>query len=224
MTEKWYFISPLILQQLIWVPTRIILKFFGHFKIDGLDNLKKIKSNVIFACNHASELDPILIPAALPFFSRFSPMFYVSREKRFYSGAGWRRYFYGGLFFKFWGSYPVYVGLRNYEKALINHISIVRHGGNLCIFPEGRTTPNGVIQSAKGGVVYLAHTTRIPIIPVKIIGTFNLTFSDFVFRRKHLSVIFGKPIYEPTYPETVVPIEEFKKHANNITDILKNML
>ncbi|MDE2188208.1 MAG: hypothetical protein KGJ35_00560, partial [Patescibacteria group bacterium] len=80
---KLYFLSPLILQKIIWIPTNIILRFFCHLQVRGLENLKGIGRNAIFASNHASELDPFFIPASLPFFSRFSPIFYASREKAF---------------------------------------------------------------------------------------------------------------------------------------------
>lgn len=43
--RKWYFISPLILQKLIWVPTRLILIVFGGLEVKGLDNLKGIDTH-----------------------------------------------------------------------------------------------------------------------------------------------------------------------------------
>ena len=150
--KKWYFISPFIIQKLVWVPTRIILTIFGHIEIRGLENLKEIETNAIFACNHASELDPFLVPVSLSIISRFSPMFYTSREKSFYVNSGWRKIFYGGIFFKACGSYPVLAGLHDYAKSLENQIRIVNAGGNLCIYPEGRKTRDGNIQPAKGGV------------------------------------------------------------------------
>lgn len=189
-----YEISPLVLQKLIWIPTRLILWFFTHLEISGLDNLKGIKTNVIFACNHSSELDPFFVPASLPMFSRFSPIYYTSREKSFYSNSGWRQIFYGGLFFKTWGSYPVLVGLRDYEKSLATHVKIIKEGGNVCIFPEGGTTKDGLLRPAKGGLSYLAKTTRIPIVPVAIKGVFGMTMRDFLMRTRRIKVIFGKPV------------------------------
>ncbi|HEY5232443.1 MAG TPA: hypothetical protein VIK35_02770, partial [Verrucomicrobiae bacterium] len=111
---RFYFISPLLLQKLIWIPTRSILWFFGRLEVRGLENLNGIKTPVIFAPNHPSELDPFLVPASLPFWSRFSPLFYTTREKSFYDTVGWRRHLFGGLFINLWGGYPVSVGLRDY--------------------------------------------------------------------------------------------------------------
>ena len=223
--KKLYFISPLFLQKLIWIPTRLILKFFGHLEVRGLENIRDIKTNVIFACNHCSELDPILIPASLPFWSKFSPIFYVSREQKFYGGSGWRRHFYGGFFFECWGSYAVQVGLRDYEKSLAKHIDIIGNGGSICIFPEGRTTPNGIMQPAKGGVAYLSHVTRVPIVPVMINGTYRLYFRDFLLRKTRLSVIFGKPIYVRDNNEKLseISVEYMKEYAEKVLNIIKGM-
>ena len=148
----------------------------------------------IFAVNHTSELDCIVVPAALPFFCHLMPMFYTSREKQFYKLSGWRQMFYGGLFFKLWGAHPVAVGLHNYETSLTTHINIIRHGGSLIIFPEGKRSRDGVMQKGKGGVTYMAYATGKPIIPVAIAGNFGLHPSDFFLRKPRISVMFGKPI------------------------------
>lgn len=216
--KLWYFTSPWILQQLIWVPTRLILIIFGHIKIKGIENLKKVPHNAIFACNHSSEMDVFLLPGSLPFLSRFSPIFYTSREQAFYKRASWRQRFYGGVFFNVWGAYPVKVGLHDYAKSLETHENIVREGGSLCIFPEGRTTQDGNIQQGKGGVAYLAYATGRPIIPVRLGGTFRLSPKDFFLGRRTLSVSFGEPLYVGSRSGITPSVAEFKAQANIVMD------
>ena len=218
---KLYFLPPLILQKIIWIPTNILLRSFGHLEVKGMENLEGIKTPVIFACNHTSETDPFFVPASLPFFSPFSPIFYTSRESKFYVNSGWRKYFYGGTFFKAWGSYPVHVGLHDYEKSLAHHIDIIRAGGSLCIFPEGRTTPDGNIQPAKGGVSYLAYITGAPIIPTRIGGVFRFSCKDFLLGRRHLSITYGKPMrfadhLNTSQPNAVPSMDDFKTYANTV--------
>lgn len=191
----WYSFTPLILQKLIWIPTRLSLRFFGRLQISGLENLKDLKGNVIFACNHESELDPFFVPASLPFFSRYSPIFYVTREKSFYDESGWRQLFYGGIFFRMWGGYPAFVGLKDYEKSIKEHIRIVNEGCSMCVFPEGGKTHDGKLQPAKGGIAYLSERTGRPIIPVAISGTYQTSAKKFFTRNRHMKIIFGKPIY-----------------------------
>ena len=214
---KWYSFSPLLLQKLIWVPTRFSLWFFGRLQISGLENLPNTrtttdkKQNVIFVCNHASELDPFFVPASLPFFSRFSPMFYTTREKEFYNSSGWRQAFYGGMFFRAWGGYQAFVGFRDYEKSLLRHISLLEDGVNMCVFPEGHITPDGTIQPAKGGVSYLSIRTGVPIIPVAISGSYKISPGRFLTRKNKMKVIFGKPIY-PDELKAVVGVGDFSSY------------
>jgi len=193
--RKFYFLPPFLLQTSIWIPCFIIFRIFTSIKISGLDNLIGLERGLIFAANHTSELDPILVPSSLPFLSRFMPMFYTSREKSFYIKSGWRQIIYGGLFFKAWGSYAVRVGKKDYQYALENHIQIIRDGGSLCIFPEGKRTPDGELKKAKGGVAFLSHITGVPIVPVAIEGLFGLSFKRFFSRKHKFGVSFGSPIY-----------------------------
>ncbi len=187
---------PYFLQNLIWIPTQIFLRFFGHFEIYGKNNLCGIKGAVIFASNHTSELDPILLPAAMPMFSRFLPMFYVSREKNFYdSSHPLKRLFYGGLFFEFWGAYRTHVGLHNYEISLQPHLKILERGHSLSIFPEGKKGFDGIPREGKGGAAFLSHKTGAPVVPVAISGAFKTSVPDFFSFKKHFRITFGKPIY-----------------------------
>ncbi len=155
------------------------------------------EQGVIFAANHSSELDPILVPAALPFLSPLLPIFYVSRPRVFYKTSGWRQFLYGGLLFKLWGAHSVRpaVGGADYAQSLAAHIQILKIGGSVLIFPEGRKTRDGNIQrEAHGGVAYLARTTGMPVVPVRIFGDFNMTLGDFFLRRRRIVVVFGTPI------------------------------
>ena len=200
-----FFLSPLILQKAIWHATRAILFFFCRFEVCGLENLEDIinlrsylnhKGGVVFAANHSSEMDAIVVPAALPFFSSLLPIFYVSRPRAFYKTSGWRQVLYGGFFFKLWGAHSIVSGSRNYEQSLAMHVKILEKGGSVLIFPEGRKTRDGNIGSeAHGGVAYLARHTGYPVVPVRIFGDFNMTLGDFFLRKRRISVVFGAPIF-----------------------------
>ncbi len=190
-----YYLTPLILQKIIWIQTRLILNFFLRLKVEGLDNLKDIPKNAIFASNHVSELDPIIIPASLPFFSRFSPMFYATLPTSEYTNSSWRQIFYGGTLFKLWGGHLVYIGLKNYAKSLVNHIKLLKDGKSIVVFPEGQITPNGFLQPARGGVAYLAEVSGCPIVPVSISGVYGISNKEFFLRKRWVRICFGKPVY-----------------------------
>lgn len=183
---SWYTLPPLLLQTLIWIPTRIILVVFYRFRVSGLEHIAPINKGVIFAANHTSEIDPVLLPAALPFLSRFMPMFYTSLPKRFYQDKkfGLKRYFYGGQLFKTWGAYAVVPSVRNYELSLAHHLRLITDNQSVMIFPEGKIR-RGTELKAKGGVAYLACATGAPVVPVHIAGV----------AEKKYTITFGKPLY-----------------------------
>lgn len=188
-------ISPFLLQNLIWVPTRLILKFFGSFKIAGRQNINNLPGGVIFAVSHTNELDAIILPAAMSFLSRHLPMFYVSRGKGLYEKSGWRQIFYGGLIFKAWGAYPAIFGIKNYEASLSYHLKILSAGGSICIFPEGKINHDGQLKTAKGGVSYLSWKTGKPVIPVLISGIRQMKVGDFFLRKRKIHITFGEALY-----------------------------
>ena len=196
--KKWYFVSPFVLQTIAWLLWRPVLRVFGCLKADGLEHLKGVPGPFIFAPNHTSELDAILVRTGLPIFSSAGPMFYTVLSTGYYRENrefGWRRFIYGGVFFKAFGAYPMATGKRDYSKTLANHEQIIRDGGSVCIFPEGAFTRDGSLGEARGGVAYLSHATGVPIVPVGITGTFRLSLGDFLRGRRTILIRYGTPLY-----------------------------
>lgn len=186
--------TPFILQTLIWIPTRVLFVIFLRFNITGRNNTKGFKKGVIFAMNHMSELDPILLPASLNPFSKIMPMYYVSKDKSAYKHLGIRGTMYGGKFFRLWGAHPVTVGLKNYDKSLARHIKLLEKGKSVCIFPEGRKSDDAGLQEPKGGVVALAKATGRPVVPVAVSGHFKMSVKDFFLCYRSVMISFGDPI------------------------------
>ncbi len=181
------------------------------------------KRGVIFVANHGSELDPILIPASLPFLSPLMPMFYTSRGSEFYKNSKWRKYFYGGLLFKLWGSHSLHSGSHDYALSLATHIYLLGEGKSLCMFPDGRKTSDADIGSiAHGGVGYLAWKTRATIVPVRIIGVHQTRLGDFLLRRRKVVVIFGE-LFSPPFSDRSVPpsADECRTVARSIMEAVK---
>jgi 1-acyl-sn-glycerol-3-phosphate acyltransferase len=189
-----YRLWPLLFQKLIWIPTRLLLGICGRLEVVGLENLEGIRGPVIFAANHSSEIDPFMVPASLPFFSRFSPLFYAVRDKSFYDTNGWRKHLFNTWFINLWGGYEARAGIRDYGASLERHIELLQNGQSFCIFPEGGITKTGYVGPAKGGISYLAHSSPSTIVPVAISGVYGMSPMDFFLRRRSIVVKFGTPI------------------------------
>ncbi|PIP04181.1 MAG: hypothetical protein COX54_00590 [Candidatus Yonathbacteria bacterium CG23_combo_of_CG06-09_8_20_14_all_46_18] len=184
-----------IIQRSTWFPLRVIFSILLRMEFRGVENVKKLRTNAIFASNHANEFDPLIIVSCLPFFSRHIPLVFVSREKSFYERLGWRGKIYGGLFFKLIAAPQTYTGLNDYKKALKHHVEALRCSRSVCIFPMGKKHLDEDVHQAKGGVSFLAATSGVPIVPVRITGIEYMKDDDFWNRRRKLRVTFGEPIY-----------------------------
>ncbi len=206
-------LPPFFLQQLVWVPARLALLFFVRLKVNGLEHIHHLHAPAIFASNHVSELDPILLPAALPFFSRFAPIFYVSREKGFYQNTLLKRLLYGGFFFKCWGAYPVNVGLKDYQRSLATHINLIQKGASVLIFPEGKTNISKHPGEAKAGVVFLSSATGSPIVPIALSGVNDITWKTFFLRKHLVTLSFMEPVNPSSSFPRETPLDEHKEQA-----------
>jgi 1-acyl-sn-glycerol-3-phosphate acyltransferase len=202
--KSYYAISPLVIDTIVCVFGKILFKIFASHQVEGLENIRNIPRGAIFAANHSSELDPIIVSVSLPLFSHFLPMFYTSRDKSFYKELGFfKKMMYGGFFFKILGAYPVNAGAHSYEKSLKTHVNLVQDGFSICIFPEGKRCVNGVIGQPRGGVGYLSYATSKPVIPVAINGVTHTKIFEFLTFKRKFKVIFGKPIYpKDIFPDT----------------------
>ncbi len=201
--KRFFSVIPILLQSLIFLFALSVFKLFCSLKYEGVEELVAFQkaqkargetSALIFAPNHSSEWDGPLVRVGLPFWWRWSPMYFVSQKKDFYDSSGWRKHIYGGRIFNLVGAYPVYSGHHDYAYALQNFTALLQKGRCVCIFPEGRRTTSGALGTAHGGVAFLAHATQTPVVPVAIKGLTLLTARDFFLRRRKVTIHFGTPM------------------------------
>lgn len=188
-------IIPSFLQHTLWLLLRLCRPFVRRYPyFSGAENLRLTdKTGTIFAVNHVTHSDPVLIPLGFPFWSAHFPLYYVSRPKGGYNHLGLiGRYFYGGELFKLWGAYPAYKGLGDLEKALLWHTEILKQKKSLLIFPEAGIPKHEDTALARPGIAYLAQRSGIPITPV------------YIEKGKRMHVRYGTPF---TISEITVPPE-----------------
>lgn len=223
MYRKAYSWFPRILQTLTWsngrsrfIPQAVLpwiiqsfsipvgsafFRIFGALSFSGIEHVRAVSASgnipVIFAANHISELDGPIITSAIRPWSNIFPVFYVAAEKKFYDheAFGWRRYLYGGLFFKACGAYPVYRNRKNYEESLAHHLTFLLARYSIIIFPEGGRRSDAQIRTrAHGGVAYLAEATGAQVIPVHVSGTKEFSLRALFSGKARIHVSFGTPV------------------------------
>lgn len=216
-------IFPLLLQTVPWIPVRLAFAFFVKFEVHGRENLKDI-SQAIFAVNHTSEFDPIILTAAFTPLGKFTPMFYVSAPLKEFNDTkfSWRRHIYKNKFFMAWGAHAMGRGLRDYKTSLSTHVQLLKQGNSLCMFPEGRLSKTGEPGEAHGGIIHLSRESGAPIVPVAITGAYRLTPGLFFSRKRRIILEFGKPVLANQIPS--VATEQYRNEATRIFSSVLSML
>jgi 1-acyl-sn-glycerol-3-phosphate acyltransferase len=80
-------------------------------------------------------------------------------------------------------------------RAARDHL---KNGGVLGIAPEGTRSETGALLPAKTGVAFLADQARVPIVPVAVSGTWQITREILSLQRPKIIVEFGEAFTLPT--------------------------
>lgn len=144
----------------------------------------RIPGGAYFASNHASFLDPPLVGTALE-----EPIFYLARNTLF------KPPIFSWLLPRL---NTVPVDRDNAELSSLRvSMQVVKEGKKMVVFPEGTRTPDGSLQPAQRGVGMLVAKTGVPVIPVRIFGSFEAfpRTSKFPKLDGKIHVVFGHPIH-----------------------------
>ena len=162
--------------------------WFRGFTV-GAENLPATGGYLI-AANHASHLDPFLIGARVP------------RQVTFFA----RKTLWKPGFVAWWldtvGAIPVDREGGSDVTAIKRVVNALKQQKVIIMFPEGTRSPNGALQPAKTGVGFLALKTQVPVVPVRIFGSFEAFGKGRGIRLgTPVSVVFGKPMLPADYDD-----------------------
>ncbi len=128
--------------------------------LEGRDRVPRA-GPLILVANHVSWVDPPLLAALLP-----RRLAFVAKEDLFHPRLwGWA--------LRQAGMIPVRRG-RAERQVLGEALSVLRAGGAIVVFPEGRRAMDGALLSAEPGVGLLAARSGAPLLPVALLGTERL--------------------------------------------------
>ncbi|NLL37073.1 MAG: 1-acyl-sn-glycerol-3-phosphate acyltransferase [Fretibacterium sp.] len=162
---------------------RIAFTLYNRCSVKWLEDLKPGERFVV-ACNHCSNLDPILIGSFFP-----RPLRYFAKEELFHSW--FLRTAITAL-----GAVPVSrVDNATAASALKSFMKLYREGSDVLIFPEGGRSLDGRLQPLEAGVALIASHENAPILPAYIRGSFEAMPPGATFVKPvRISVTFGKPL------------------------------
>ena len=163
---------------------KMIMKtIISPVKVTGLEKIDTSKPYV-YAVNHGSALDIPVLYVYLPF--QFRIVF--KKELLSYPIVGWHLKRSGQVCIDQQHPGGSVASIRSALKSL-------KGGMPLVIFPEGGRTPDGEVKPFLPGAFFLAIKAKVDIVPVALIGTYELLpMNTYHIKSRLLEMRVGEPI------------------------------
>ncbi len=162
-----------------------IIKLIWRPWTEGLENVPK-EGPVILCPNHLSFFDSLFMPLLLP------------RRVVFLGKSDYFDKWYISWFFKSVNVIPVRrEGGEAGEAALQAGLEQLQKGMAVALYPEGTRSPDGKLYRGKTGAARLALRAGCPIVPVGLIGTWEVKPASRRFpkvRGVRVGVRYGRPL------------------------------
>jgi long-chain acyl-CoA synthetase len=187
-------------QYLLMRPAMILL---GWPRIEGRENLMGCNGPLLVVCNHISDVDFAFVQAALPARLRnriatatrgealqalHTPPASRAFFQRIYDRTGWTL----GVSLLNLFPLPREAGFR---QSFAYAGRAVDRGYSVLVFPEGRYTVDGRIAAFRAGIGLLARNLGIPVLPVRIVGLFEVKHAGRrIARPGEIQVRIGRPL------------------------------
>lgn len=169
--------------QVVTKGTAGLAKLFCGLQVRGLGNVPASGAAVLMA-NHVSYLDPLLIAGVT---SR--PIRFVAKDELFEGFGGW---LYPRL-----NTIPVKRGKPD-VGAFRSAAATLDAGGLFCVFPEGTRSADGRLGAAQPGAISIAVKAGVPIVPIGLIGTWEVMPRSGRWRSARIGLAFGQP-FQPAW-------------------------
>ena len=147
-----------------WVLLGPLLRLVFRPQTEGVENVPA-EGPAILASNHLSYVDWMFMPLTLP-----RRVTFVAKAEYFTTPGlkGWfQKKFFSGA-----GQVPIdRSGADAAEGALRAAKRILGQGDLFGIYPEGTRSHDGRLYRGKTGVARLALETKVPVVPVAVVGT-----------------------------------------------------
>jgi long-chain acyl-CoA synthetase len=180
--------SGVILNLVKYIGLRILyllLRTLFRMEIRGREHIPP-KAPFLISPNHLSYIDPFIVMSILP---------YKAFKKTFFVGAS---EYFETWYMKFLARLANIVPVdpdANLARAMKVGAYGLRQGRILCIFPEGARSFDGELKEFKKGAAILSNELSTPILPVGIVGAYEVWARGSRRIRFHkIKVIFGEPL------------------------------
>lgn len=165
-----------------------VLRLAFRPRVEGLENIPA-DGPAILAGNHNSFLDNLIVPLVVPRRVTFLA------KSDYFTGRGVKGRLQAA-FFKGVGQLPVdRSGGSASVAALETGKRVLAEGKLLGIYPEGTRSPDGRLYRGKTGVARMALEAGVPVIPVAMIGMFDVQPQGRMLpKAKRVGIRIGAPL------------------------------
>jgi 1-acyl-sn-glycerol-3-phosphate acyltransferase len=110
-------------------------------------------------------------------------------------------------------------------RALKRAFAALRDGLGLVIFPEGTRSLDGYFGTAQPGIGFLACKTQVPVIPVRIFGTYEILKKNCIIPNLYLSaqIVIGKALLPEQYDHFRGEKDRYNRTADYIFEAIKHL-
>ena len=151
------------------------LRFVAWLLVHTLYRLRKTgvghipeEGAALLVCNHVSFVDALLVSAA------------TRRPIRFIMDEAIFRAPIISIITRGMKAIPIAsakADVQVYEQAFAVTAQALRAGELVCIFPEGRLTPDGLLGEFRPGLLRILKETPVPVVPMALVGLWGSMFS-----------------------------------------------
>ena len=190
---------------------RIVHQMVFRGSVAGLENLPKTGGYIV-AANHASLLDPPIVGQFLP------------RQVSFFA----RKTLWKPGFATWWlnavGTIPVDRDGGVSLDAIKRVLQALSSGRVVIVFPEGTRSAAGELQAPKPGVGLLACKAHVPVVPVRVFGSFEAFGREGGLRLgSPVSAVFGPPLFPDDFDKADDGRERYAKAASLIMEAITRL-
>jgi 1-acyl-sn-glycerol-3-phosphate acyltransferase len=193
--------------------SQLILKTIGiRVHVQGMENVHPSQA-AVYAVNHLSAADIPVLYGHLPV------QFRILAKKELF------RYPFLGWYLKRSGQIPIVYGDPHASLRSLNRAGdALRKGVPLVIFPEGGRSATGRLQNFMNGAFYVAIRAQAPVVPVAIVGTYELLpINSFHVMPGDVVLAIGEPI--PTVGMRLRDMEKLSSQVRQaITDLYDSQM
>jgi 1-acyl-sn-glycerol-3-phosphate acyltransferase len=166
----------------LWARAMLLISL-SPVKIVGVEKLHEHET-AVYASNHLSYMDTPVLFARLPFQFRI-----LAKQSL------WKVPFIG-WYLNHSGQVPVDSNSpRSLIASLNRGVATLKSGLPLVLFPEGGRAATGQLQTMMSGCAYMAIKAQVPLIPLTLIGTYELLpIHVYALYPRPLLIVIGDPI------------------------------